>query len=179
MTAFPLLGKLLRDYGRTVSPIRQAAAGACGPQRSPRGPVRAAADAVAVARVAAAINTERIDLAPEAAHGEVSWTSAYEVDPFSVGLADKIALLAGWSSGLLAHDAVDHVDASLLQVRECKFYSDGATTATQQRGRLHPSVTAVAVEAGGRFDTMRTLGPPVGRGYEFLAGAPRGWDFAG
>ncbi len=154
--------------------------------------VRAAADAVAVARVAAAINTERIDLAPEAAHGEVSWTSAYEVDPFSVGLADKIALLAGWSSGLLAHDAVDHVDASLLQVRECKFYSDGATTATQQRVRLHPSVTAVAVEAGGRFETMRTLAPPVGRGYEFLAETVRGaseggmgsraeggsWDFA-
>ena len=137
---------------------------------------QAAADAVAVARVAAAINTERIDLAPEPAHGEVSWASAYEVDPFSVGVADKIALLAGWSSGLLAHDAVDHVDASLRQVRECKFYSDGATTATQQRVRLHPSVTAVAVEAGGRFETMRTLAPPVGRGYEFLAGAP-GWDF--
>jgi len=138
---------------------------------------QAAADAVAVARVAAAINTERIELAPEPAHGEVSWASAYEVDPFSVSVADKIALLAGWSSGLLAHDAVDHVDASLLQVRECKFYSDGATTATQQRVRLHPSVTAVAVEAGGRFETMRTLAPPVGRGYEFLAGAPAGWDF--
>jgi TldD protein len=140
---------------------------------------QAAADAVAVARVAAAINTERIDLAPEAAHGEVSWTSAYEVDPFSVGVADKIALLAGWSSGLLAHDAVDHVDASLLQVRECKFYSDGATTATQQRVRLHPSVTAVAVEAGGRFETMRTLAPPVGRGYEFLAETVHGDSEAG
>jgi TldD protein len=145
---------------------------------TPDAAARAAADAVAVARVAAAINTERIDLAPATAHGEVSWASAYDVDPFSVGVADKIALLAGWSSGLLAHDAVDHVDASLLQVRESKFYSDGATTATQQRVRLHPSVTAVAVDAGGRFETMRTLAPPVGRGYEFLAGAPGGWDFA-
>ncbi len=145
---------------------------------TPEASARAATEAVEVARVAAAINTERIDLAPVTAHGEVSWVSAYEVDPFSVGVADKIALLAGWSSGLLAHDAVDHVDASLLQVRECKFYCDGATTATQQRVRLHPSVTAVAVEAGGRFETMRTLAPPVGRGYEFLAGAPGGWDFA-
>src|SRR5262249_12523483 len=88
---------------------------------TPEAAARAAADAVAVARVAAAVNTERIDLAPEAAHGEVSWTSAYEVDPFSVGVADKIGLLAGWSAGLLAHTAVDHVDASLLQVRESKF----------------------------------------------------------
>jgi TldD protein len=139
---------------------------------------RAAAAAVDVARVAAAVNTERIELAPEPPHGDVSWVSAYRVDPFSVGVADKIALLAGWSSGLLAHEQVDHVDASLLQVKECKFYSDGATTATQQRVRLHPSVTAVAVGAGGRFETMRTLAPPVGRGYEFLAGAGAGgWDF--
>jgi TldD protein len=146
--------------------------------------VRAAAAAVDVARVAAAVNTERIELAPEPAHGDVSWVSAYQVDPFSVGVADKIALLAGWSAGLLAHEPVSHVDASLLQVKECKFYSDGATTATQQRVRVHPSVTAVAVEPGGRFETMRTLAPPVGRGYEFLASAPDrdsagvGWDFA-
>src|SRR6202030_1358490 len=62
------------------------------------------------------------------------------------------------------------------QVRECKFYSDGATTATQQRVRLHPQLTAVAVPDDGRFDTMRTLAPPAGRGYEFLTGT--GWDFA-
>jgi TldD protein len=43
---------------------------------------------------------------------------------------------------------------------------------------LHPVVTAVAVQPGGRFETMRTLAPPVGRGYEFLAGAAAGgWDF--
>jgi TldD protein len=139
---------------------------------------RAAAAAVDVARVAAAVNTERIELAHEPAYGDVIWVSDYQVDPFSVGVADKIELLAGWSSGLLARDGVDHVDASLLQVKEFKFYSDAATTATQQRVRLHPVVTAVAVQPGGRFETMRTLAPPVGRGYEFLAGAAAGgWDF--
>jgi TldD protein len=144
---------------------------------TPDAAARAAQEAVTVARVAAAINTERIVLAPAAAHGEVTWASAYEVDPFSVSVADKIALLAEWSSGLLAHPRVDHVDASLLQVRESKFYSDGATTATQQRVRLHPSLTAVAIDAG-RFETMRTLAPPVGRGYEYLAGGPGAWAFA-
>jgi TldD protein len=140
---------------------------------------RAAADAVDVARVAAAISTERIELADEPGHGEVTWVSAYRLDPFQVSVADKIALLAGWSTGLLGHDRIDHVDAALLQVKECKFYSDGATTATQQRVRLHSAVTAVAVEPGGRFETMRTLAPPVGRGYEYLDGAAAdgGWDF--
>src|SRR5262249_5873311 len=118
----------------------------------------------------------RIELAPEPAHGEVSWVSGYLVDPFSVSVTEKIGLLAGWSSGLLTHDGIDHVDASLLQVKECKVYSDGATTALQQRVRLPPSVTAVAVEASGRFETMRTLAPPAGRGYEYPTG--EGWDFA-
>jgi TldD protein len=126
--------------------------------------------------VAAAMNTEPIELAPEPGYGEVTWVSDYEVDPFTVPVADKVALLAAWSGNLLSHPAVSHVDASLNQVRECKFYSDGSTTATQQRVRLNPSVTAVAVTDDGRFDDMQTLAPPVGRGYEYLTG--KGWDFA-
>src|SRR6201999_1710511 len=118
---------------------------------------------------------EPIELAPEPAYGDVTWVSAYDIDPFTVSVADKVELLAQWSRALLAHPAVSHVDAALQQVRECKFYSDGATTTTQQRVRLHPAVTAIAVADDGRFDTMRTLAPPVGRGYEFLTGT--GWDF--
>ena len=135
-----------------------------------------ARQAVEVAQVAAAMNTEPIELASEPAYGEVTWVSAYDVDPFTVSVADKVALLAQWRHALLAHAAVSHVDASLRQVRECKFYSDGATTAIQQRVRLYPQVTAIAVSDDGRFDTMRTLAPPAGRGYEFLTGT--GWDFA-
>jgi TldD protein len=142
---------------------------------TPEAAAQAAKEAVEVARVSAAMNTERIELAPEPPHGDVSWVSAYEVDPFTVSAADKVALLGDWSRQLLSRDGVDHVDAHLLQVRECKFYSDGATTAVQQRVRLHPTLTAVAVEKDGRFETMRTLAPPVGRGYEYLLGT--GWDF--
>jgi TldD protein len=142
---------------------------------TPDAAARAAREAVEVAKVSAAMNTERIELAPEPAHGDVVWVSAYDIDPFDVSVADKVARLGEWSRGLLARDGVDHVDAALLQVRECKFYSDGATTTTQQRVRLHPALTAVAVEKDGRFETMRTLAPPAGRGYEYLNGT--GWDF--
>ena len=151
---------------------------------TPDAAVAAAAEAVQVARVAAAINSERIELAAEPAHGDVSWVSAYAADPFEASLADKVALLREWSEGLLAHERIDHVDASLHQVRECKFYSDGATTALQQRVRLAPVLQAVAVEPDGRFETMRTLAPAAGRGLEYLgggpwspAGTPGAWDF--
>jgi TldD protein len=142
----------------------------------PDAAAQAARQAVEVARVAAAMNTEPIELAPEPGYGDVTWVSAYQADPFTIGVADKVALLAQWSRDLLAHEVVSHVDASLRQVRECKFYCDGATTATQQRVRVHPAVTAVAVSDDGKFDTMRTLAPPAGRGYEYLTGT--GWDFA-
>ena len=144
--------------------------------------VRAAEEAVQVARVAAAINSEPIELADEPGYGEVSWLSSYQVDPFEVDAADKAALLTDWSAGLLADQRIGHVDASLYQVRECKFYADGATSALQQRVRLHPVVTAIAVEPSGRFETMRTLAPPAGRGLEYLGGSPwaggqGSWDF--
>jgi len=151
---------------------------------TPDAAARAAAEAVQVARVAAAINSERIELADESPHGEVSWVSAYQVDPFQASLGDKVDLLAQWSAGLLAHERIAHVDAALLQVRECKFYCDGGTTALQQRVRVAPVIDCVAIEPDGRFETMRTLGSPAGRGLEYLggspwstAGAPGTWDF--
>jgi TldD protein len=148
---------------------------------TPDAAARAAAEAVQVARVAAAINSERIDLADEPRHGDVVWVSAYETDPFEASLADKVELLKQWSSGLLAHERIAHVDATLLQTRECKFYCDGATTALQQRVRIAPEVECVAIEPDGRFETMRTLAPSAGRGLEYLGGSPwsgtGAWDF--
>jgi TldD protein len=141
---------------------------------TPEAAQTAARQAVEVARVAAAMNTERIELAPEPAYGDVTWVSACEVDPFTVAAKDKADLLAHWSAPLLAHHVVSHADASLHAVKECKFYTDGATTATQQRVRLHPELTAVAVTDTG-FDDMRTIAPPAGRGWEYLTG--KGWDF--
>ena len=142
---------------------------------TPEAAAGAAATAVEVARVAAAMNTERIELAPEPAYGDVTWVSAYDVDPFTVAPKDKVDLLTSWSAALLAHGAVQHADASLLQVKECKFYTDGATTATQQRVRLHPELTAIAITESG-FDDMRTIAPPAGRGWEYLTGTGTGLD---
>jgi TldD protein len=144
---------------------------------TPDAAAQAAAEAVQVARIAAAINSERIELAGEPPHGDVSWVSAYEIDPFEASLTDKVDLLTQWSAGLLAHERIAHVDATLLQVRECKFYSDGATTALQQRVRVAPELNCVAIEPDGRFETMRTLAPAAGRGLEYLGGSP--WSAAG
>jgi len=149
---------------------------------TPREAARVAQQAVAVARTSRPLNAEPVELADEPVH-RGTWVSAYDVDPFSVPTAEKVALLGGWSQGLLAADEVDHVDAGLQQVLEGKHYADLAgTVTTQQRVRLHPQIEATRVDPGGGFETMRTLAPPVGRGWEYLAGtegAPATWDWAG
>jgi TldD protein len=126
--------------------------------------------ALDVAKVSKPVTGERIELAPEPSHGDQTWVSSYEVDPFDVGEGDRIALLADWSSRLLGADIVRHVDASLKVVRENKFFADlGGTTTTQQRVRLQCQLSALWVDdTSGRFETMRTIAPPVGRGWEFL-----------
>jgi TldD protein len=149
---------------------------AAGIDLTPDAARRVAEQAIEVAKVAAAINRERIELAPEPAYGERLWISSYEVDPFTVPIGDKVALLSDWSRRLLADDRVAHSDASLLQVKENKFYADAAgTVTTQQRVRVAPVVNAVGVHEGG-FDTMRSLAPPAGRGYEYLTGTAWDWD---
>jgi TldD protein len=133
--------------------------------------------AVEVANVSKPVTGERVELAAEPDHGEQTWVSAYQVDPFTVSESDRIERLAAWSSQLLGADVVRHVDANLKQVRETKFYADlGGTRTTQQRVRLHCQLTATWVDAeSGRFETMRTIAPPVARGWEFLDGG-YDWD---
>ena len=136
-----------------------------------------AAAAVEVARVCRPVNTEPIELAAEPVHGSRTWVSAYEIDPFDVPDTEKIAVLGDWSRRLLDHAAVSHVDASLLAVHENKFYTDLAgTITTQQRVRVQPNLVATAIDAeAGRFDTMETIAPPAGRGWEYVRGT--GWDW--
>ena len=143
--------------------------------------------AVQVARVAAAINTER-DRAGRRARATAmsSGCPAYQVDPFEVSVTDKVALLTEWSSRAAGRPRADRPRGRVAATRSGSASStaDGGTTALQQRVRLHPEVTAIAVEPGGRFETMRTLAPPAGRGLEYLGGSPwsgrrpgRRWDF--
>jgi TldD protein len=139
----------------------------------------AARTAVTAAAVAAACGDRRsppVALAGEPVHAGVEWISAYEVDPFDVPEPDRAALLAGWSRRLLAAHDVEHVLALLTVVRENRFYADAAgTSATQQRVRVHPMVFALGAGRDGRMCSLRTCGPPIARGWEYLAG--RGWDW--
>ena len=128
--------------------------------------------AVHVATTLAALNAERVELAAEPVYADATRVSNYRIDPFDISGADKIAVLQEYSGRLLAADGVDHVTAGLTAVKEQVFYADTfGSSITQQRVRVLPSLEAVTVDsAAGSFDSMRTLAPPMARGWEALAG---------
>jgi TldD protein len=143
---------------------------------SPRSVVRIVDQAAELADLNARAggSTER---AAEPVHPDAHWSSSYRIDPFEVGETERAALLADWSARVLRAAWVSHALAKLTLVRENKFYADSAgTTTTQQRIRVHPQLLAVGEDdATGASATLRTLGPPTARGWEYLLGD--GWDW--
>lgn len=135
-----------------------------------------AEQAVNMAQVSRPINAETIELADEPTYEDASWVSSYEIDPFSVPRAEKVALLTDYSDRLLKAEGVAHVSVHVATIHECKYYANTAGTSyTQQRVRIGPDITAHAV-AEDRFDSMSSVAPPAGRGWEYMTGTGWNWD---
>jgi TldD protein len=169
------------DVGFAVRVILNGAWGfASGVVLTPEHAIQVTETAIRTAQVAAAMTTTPVALAPEPVYRDVEWVSAYEIDPLAVPLQDKVELLSEWSRQLYDADGVAHSTGILKQVVENKFYTDLAgTTTTQQRVRMLPEFEVHgADEATGAFDSMRTIAPPVGRGWEYLTGGQYDWQAA-
>ncbi|MGD7705738.1 TldD/PmbA family protein [Microlunatus sp. Y2014] len=163
------------DLGISVRVIHRGAWGfAAGVTLTTDAAATLAEQAVATATVSARLGNRPVVLADEPVHRNARWTSAYDVDPFEVSDTDRAGRWIELSERLLAADGVHHTEARVHYVRESKFYADLAgSDIRQQRVRIHPALTAVNVGDG--FSTMRTIAPPVGRGWEYCTGT--GWDF--
>lgn len=162
--------------GMAVRVVHEGSWGfAAGITMTPKAAATLADQAVATAKVSANLTSRRVELAPEPVYANASWVSAYDINPFDVPEAERVARLRELSTRLLASDGVDHADAHVAFVQENTFYADLAgSSITQQRVRTNPDFTAVSVSDAG-FSSMRTLSPPAGRGWEYLTGT--GWDF--
>lgn len=170
------------DVGFAVRVVHGGAWGfASGVVLTPEEARGVAERAVRVAQVAAAMTRVPVELAPEPTYADATWVSRYAVNPLEVPVAEKADLLIGFTDRLLRSDAVQHATASVQQVLENKFYADlNGTSTTQQRVRLQPDVTAMGTDAGtGVFDSMTSIAPPVGRGWEYFTAPPSsgGWDW--
>jgi TldD protein len=165
------------DLGFAVRVVHRGAWGfAAGVVLTPEEARRIAETAIAVAQVAAGMTTAPVELAPEPVHADAEWVSAYDVNPLEVPTADKAAVLVEWTERLRRHDTVAHATAYAQQVQENKYYADlSGTRTTQQRVRIQPGFEAMGSDdSTGVFDSMASLAPPVGRGWEYVTA---GWDW--
>ncbi len=170
------------DLGFSVRVVHGGAWGfAAGVLLRPDAAVAVAETAVRVARVAAGMTTRPVVLAPEPPHADVTWVSSYVANPLELPTGQKADVLRDWSARLRRHEAVEHATSFLVQVHENTFYADlTGTTATQQRVRMQPGFEASGTHGRtGVFDSMASIAPPVGRGWEYVAGgAEQGaWDW--
>lgn len=166
------------ETGLSVRVLRDGAWGfAAASDMTPESAARAAEQAARTAELARALDLEPVVLPDEPVHRDVHWKSSYRISPFDVPTADQASLLAGWADRLLASKPVQHVHAVVSSVQENTFLATSAgTTIAQERVRVHPLVFASAVHPRtGEPTTARSLGPPVGRGWEYLLG--EGWDW--
>jgi TldD protein len=133
--------------------------------------VRTAERAVAVAGACAGLSGPFVDQVDEPVYRDVVWTSDCTINPVGVPEAERVAVLGDWSARLLGAPAVEQVLAKVVAMQENKFYADLAgTVITQQRVRIHPQVVISAARA-----SLRTVGPPAARGWEYVSG--EGWDW--
>ncbi len=98
-----------------------------------------------MAQVSRPINAEPIELADEPVYDDVTWVSSYEIDPFSVPRAEKVALLTDYSDRLLKADGVAHVSVHVASVqrvqvlRELRRYVVHPAAGPDRPGHHRPS----------------------------------------
>ncbi|MGH3360892.1 MAG: TldD/PmbA family protein [Nocardioides sp.] len=165
------------DLGFAVRVIHRGSWGfASGVILTPEEAVAVAERAVAVAEVASEMTSSPVEIAAEPVHEDVTWISSYEVNPLEVPTGEKAALLIDWTNRLRTGAAVDHATAHLLQVQENKYYADlTGTRTTQQRIRMQPGFEAMGTGAD-TFDSMASIAPPAGRGWEYVTDGSYDWD---
>lgn len=133
--------------------------------------VRVSRLAVAQARASRAARRSPVELAPVESHGEVSWRSPVETDPFEVPVEDKVELLLLANQAALGVAGVRFVNSSMFFVKEEKFFASTEGTVSEQTFvRCWPTlnVTAVSEDFSDFQSRQSTDVAPMGRGWEHV-----------
>ena len=104
-----------------------------------------------------------------------TWRQKVEIDPFSVPLEEKAALLLELN-GAAAKSGANFCNSSIAQVSEEKWFaSSHGSRIVQSRTRVFPQFTVTVLdEKNGGYATRDSFAPPRGQGFEYL----RGYDFS-
>ncbi|MDA0329471.1 MAG: TldD/PmbA family protein [Gemmatimonadetes bacterium] len=132
---------------------------------------RVARVAVAQGRANRAAQRRPVELAPLDWTGRGEWRSPIEIDPFTVPIEDKVALLLQANEAAMAVAGVAFANSNMAFLREEKFFAstDGVITdQTIYRAAGGVSVTAVAPDRSDFQSRSSNEIAPRGLGYEHI-----------
>ena len=133
------------------------------------GIMNAAKQAVAIAKANSKFQTEPVKLAPVHAHGEVTWKTPIEINPFTIPASEKVDLLLRANVAALENGA-NFISSNLFQVNEQKYFaSSEGSYIDQDVHRIWPTFTVTTIDkTAGTFKTRQALSAPMGLGYEYM-----------
>lgn len=127
------------------------------------------AQAIAMAKELAKINTIPVALSQEKVFQD-EYIAPCADNPFKIPLKDKIAYMMEVNTKLLNSSCVQFADFECDSVEELKYFlSSEGTETSQKRIRMEPIYVITGVdEETGKYDTLRSMSYPVGKGYESM-----------
>jgi TldD protein len=156
------------SYGCGVRVIVQGSWGfAATSELTTAGVVRAAREAVVLAKAAKAVQRRPVELAPvKPVQG--SWMTPVQRDPLEVPIEDKVALLLETTDAALKVPKVRFANAGMSLLREVKTLATSeGTLITQTFIRVGPTFSATAT-GDGDFQSYTEELAPRGSGWEYI-----------
>jgi TldD protein len=131
--------------------------------------MRVAAEAVSIARASASALRRPVTWAPEPAH-ELQFRSPREIDPFSVGIDQKVGLLLEINRRLLKHEGIRKAQGYMTLRGDRKLYAN--TDGSLMESDVVSSAAQYQATAVGSGDAKSRayVPPPLTRGYENING---------
>lgn len=161
------------SFGINVRALVGGSWGFAATQNLSRDAVAAMArQAVAIARANNDVAPSTATLAPVDVFNDVEWVTPHSIDPLTVSLDDKAAMLLRINEEALRVNYVQYASSSILSIREDRLLATTEGSFIRQTYfRIAPSVSITAISADGRdFQTRSAVVEPAGRGYEYVMG---------
>lgn len=133
---------------------------------------RTAQEAVAIARANNEVAPSTTVLAPVDSFPNADWVTPHSIDPFTIPIEDKAALLLRVNEEALRVNNIRFASTSILSVKEERLLATTEGSVVRQTlMRINPSINITAISPDGSdFQTRSAVVEPAGRGYEYVMG---------
>lgn len=131
-----------------------------------------AREAVAIARANNDVAPSTTVLAPVDIFPDADWVTPHSIDPFTIPIEDKAALLLRVNEEALRVNNIRFSSSSILSVKEERLLATTEGSVVRQAlMRINPSINITAISPDGSdFQSRSAVVEPAGRGYEYVMG---------